>query len=124
MDLTYEKTSFSLIVPQSMWTVVNKIGSETRQQPLCYMVNCSYPTFLRAKAQPNEHFTRPLGYQADSYALNHIDLDCSTQLRSGIVARWAEEMLDLSRIYGEKIFGGCSGTNESYLKYLVKTVLG
>ena len=104
----------------SLWDAVQRIDSATGQEPLCYMVNCSYPTFLRAKDQPRALFTRLLGYQANSSALSHSELDGSDQLEAEDVAEWAEEMLHLNREYGVKILGGCCGTNNAHLLRLVE----
>jgi len=103
----------------SLWDAVNQIDAVTNQQPLCYMVNCSYPTFLRAESQPEALFTRLLGYQANSSSLSHAELDGSSHLQAEDVSEWAEEMLNLNRNYGVKILGGCCGTDDSYLLRLV-----
>jgi S-methylmethionine-dependent homocysteine/selenocysteine methylase len=102
----------------SLWEAIQSIDGATRQQPLCYMVNCSYPTFLRTEKQPTNLFGRLLGYQANASALDHCDLDESTQLEKESVAKWGEEMLKLNRKYGMKILGGCCGTGVAHLRYL------
>lgn len=102
-----------------LWDAVNQIDAVTNQQPLCYMVNCSYPTFLRAKCQPEALFTRLLGYQANPSSLSHAELEGSSHLQAEDVSEWAEEMLNLNRNYGVKILGGCCGTDDSYLFRLV-----
>jgi S-methylmethionine-dependent homocysteine/selenocysteine methylase len=103
----------------SLLEAVTRIDAATRQQPLCYMVNCSYPTFLCAEKQPTNLFSRLIGYQANASSLDHFDLDCSTQLKTENVDEWGEEMLKLNRKYGMKILGGCCGTDVAYLRYLV-----
>ena len=35
------------------------------------------------------------------------------------VSDWGEMMLELNRVFGVKVLGGCCGTNEQHLKYLV-----
>ena len=104
----------------SLWEAIQSIDAATRQQPLCYMVNCSYPTFLCAEKQPTNLFSRLIGYQANASSLNHCDLDGSTQLETGNVAEWGEEMLTLNRKYGMKILGGCCGTGVTHLRYLAE----
>jgi homocysteine S-methyltransferase len=104
----------------SLWDAVQRVDSATGQQPLCYMVNCSYPTFLRAEEQPRALFTRLLGYQANSSALSHGELDGSAQLEAEDVAEWVEEMLHLNREYGVKILGGCCGTDDAHLLRLAE----
>ena len=103
-----------------LWDAIQRIDASTSPQPLCYMVNCSYPTFLRAKEQPKALFTRLLGYQANSSALSHSELDGSDQLRAEDVTEWAEEMLHLNRTYDMKILGGCCGTEDAHLLRLVE----
>ena len=105
----------------SLWAAVKQIDSATSQQPLCYMVNCSYPTFLCAKDQPTALFSRLLGYQANSSSLSQSELDGSAQLQVEDVAEWGEEMLNLNTKYGVKILGGCCGTDETHLQYLVES---
>ncbi len=102
-----------------LWDAVQRIDASTRQQPLCYMVNCSYPTFLRAKEQPEALFTRLLGFQGNSSALSHSELDGSDRLQVEDVADWAAEMLHLHREHGVKILGGCCGTDDAHLLRLV-----
>jgi S-methylmethionine-dependent homocysteine/selenocysteine methylase len=99
---------------------VNKIDLATRPGPLCYMVNCSYPTFLCAEKQPVGLFARLMGYQANSSYLDHSELDGSAQLKVADVADWGEEMLRLNREYGVKILGGCCGTGDEHLRYLAE----
>ncbi len=103
----------------SLWDAVNKIDSITTVKPLCYMVNCSYPTFLHAKEQPGELFIRLLGIQANSSSLDHADLDGSAELHTESVAEWGEEMLKLNKNYGMKILGGCCGTDDTHISHLV-----
>ena len=104
----------------SLWDAVQWVDASTSTQPLCYMVNCSYPTFLRAEEQPSELFTRLLGYQGNSSALSHSELDGSDRLQVEDIAAWAEEMLRLNSEYGVKILGGCCGTDEAHLQRLVR----
>ncbi len=104
-----------------LWDAISQIDSETTYQPLCYMVNCSYPTFLHAEEQPEALFSRLLGYQANSSALSHSELDGSAELQAEDISEWAEEMSRLNREYGVKILGGCCGTDDKYLRCLIET---
>jgi len=108
----------------SLWDAISQIDSETTHQPLCYMVNCSYPTFLRAEEQPEVLFSRLLGYQANSSALSHSELDGSAELQTEEISEWANEMLKLNREHGVKILGGCCGTDEKHLRYLIEANSG
>jgi S-methylmethionine-dependent homocysteine/selenocysteine methylase len=104
----------------SLWDAVQEIDASTTEQPLCYMVNCSHPTFLCAEEQPKALFTKLLGYQANSSSLNHSELDGSSQLQAEDVAGWAEDMLHLNRVYGVRILEGCCGTDDVHLSSLAK----
>jgi len=104
----------------SLLEAVTHIDAATEQQPLCYMVNCSYPTFLCTEKQPANLFNRLIGCQANASSLDHCDLNKSTQLETENVDEWGDEMLKLNRKYGMKILGGCCGTGAEHLKYLVK----
>lgn len=104
----------------SLWDAIVQIDSATKRKPLCYMISCSYPTFLNAEEQPSILFTRLLGYQANSSALRHSELDGSEQLQREDIVQWTEEMLKLNREYGVKILGGCCGTDHTYLLSLAR----
>ena len=107
-----------------LWGAISLIDSETVHQPLCYMVNCSYPTFLHAEQQPKALFTRLLGFQANSSSLSHSELDDSAELQAEEVSGWVAEMLNLNREYGVKILGGCCGTDDTYLRSLIESNSG
>jgi len=107
-----------------LWDAISQIDLETSHQPLCYMVNCSYPTFLHAEEQPTVLFTRLMGYQANSSSLSHSELDGSAELQIEDVSEWAEEMLKLNREYGVKILGGCCGTDDTHLRSLIESSSG
>jgi homocysteine S-methyltransferase len=101
-------------------TAVSDIDSYTAQKPLGYMVNCAYPTFLCAADQPESLFNRLIGYLANASSLDHCDLDGSDQLHTEDISDWGQEMLKLNKTHGVKILGGCCGTGNAHLKYLVK----
>ena len=102
-----------------LFTAINKIDANTDRQPLGFMVNCAYPSFLQAAAQPQELFKRLVGYLANASSRDHCELDGSESLLMESVPDWGEMMLELNRVYGVKVLGGCCGTNEQHLKYLV-----
>lgn len=87
--------------------------------PLGYMVNCVYPTFICAEKQPAELFERLIGIQANSSSLDHTQLDGASVLHQDDLQHWGENMLRLNTEYGIKILGGCCGTDDNYLQYLV-----
>ena len=102
-----------------LFTAINEIDANTDRQPLGFMVNCAYPSFLQAAAQPQELFKRLVGYLANASSRDHYELDGSESLLMESVSDWGEMMLELNRVYGVKVLGGCCGTNEQHLKYLV-----
>lgn len=102
-----------------MIDAVDMIDSSANQKPLGFMINCSYPTFLCANKQPSKLFTRLIGYQANASSLDHCDLDGADQLEKENLSDWGNEMLKLNKSYGIKILGGCCGTGEEHLKYIV-----
>ena len=102
-----------------LFTAINMIDANTDRQPLGFMVNCAYPSFLQAAAQPRELFKRLVGYLANASSRDHCELDGSESLLMESVSDWGEMMLELNRVYGVKVLGGCCGTNEQHLKYLV-----
>lgn len=95
------------------------IDEHTSNRPLGYMVNCAYPSFLNAARQPAVLFERLVGYLANASSLDHCDLDGSDDLKMESVVEWGDLMLQLNRDYGVKVLGGCCGTNQAHLDYLV-----
>ena len=102
-------------------SAVELIDSDTKRKPLGFMVNCAYPTFLCAAKQPARLFKKLIGYQANASSLDHADLDGAAQLEAEKIPAWGEAMLELNRSYGVKILGGCCGTGNEHLRYIVGT---
>ena len=84
-----------------------------------YMVNCAFPSFVCANQQEPGLFKRLIGIQANASSLDHSQLDGSESLHKDSLESWGEQMLMLNRTYGVKILGGCCGTDDTYLRYLV-----
>jgi S-methylmethionine-dependent homocysteine/selenocysteine methylase len=95
------------------------IDDDLAAAPLGYMVNCVYPTFICAESQPRELFKRLIGIQANSSSLDHSQLDGAAVLHQDDLQHWGENMLRLNERFGIKILGGCCGTDDTYLQYLV-----
>ena len=95
------------------------INSNTRRQPLGYMINCAHPSFLCPKEQPVSVLSRIIGYQANASSLDHCDLDKADELQSDNVSEWGQLMLTLNESYGVQILGGCCGTGAEHLQYLI-----
>ncbi|MGR3176452.1 MAG: homocysteine S-methyltransferase family protein [Candidatus Anammoxibacter sp.] len=100
-----------------------KIDSLTKDAPpLGYMINCSYPSFLKPKNQTEHVLKRLIGFQANASSKNHSELDNNTELQVNDINEWGEQMITLNKQYGIKILGGCCGTNVKHLEYIVKAI--
>lgn len=102
-----------------LYQAIKYIDNLIANPPLGYMVNCAYPTFICAKEQPPELFTRLIGIQANSSAKDHNQLDGAAALQQDDLNHWGANMVRLNRDFGVKILGGCCGTDDTYLQYLV-----
>jgi len=98
---------------------VSRLDDNLAGAPIGYMVNCVYPTFVCAKSQPLELFSRLIGIQANSSSLDHTQLDGSAILHRDDLQHWGDNMLRLNSEFSMKILGGCCGTDDTYLQYLV-----
>jgi homocysteine S-methyltransferase len=103
----------------SLAEAIKNIDNSVSKPPVGYMVNCVYPTFLKAPEQSSDFFKRLIGIQANSSSKDHDLLDGSETLQQDPLADWGDRMLELNRKFGVKILGGCCGTDNSHLDYLV-----
>ncbi len=108
----------------SLAQAVEMVDSAVMHRPLGYIVNCAYPAFLCADQQPAILFERLLGFQANASSLNHSELERASQVKADDLTNWGETMLKLNREFGVKILGGCCGTGEEHLEYLVDNYTG
>lgn len=120
ISFVIDRTGF-VLDGTALYDAINMMDAEISHPPLCYMVNCSYPTFLHAEEQPQALFTRLLGFQANSSSLSHSELDGSADLQVENIFDWTNEMLKLNRQYGVKILGGCCGTDDTHLRSLIES---
>lgn len=97
---------------------VNYIDENTNINPLGYMVNCIFPSFISPEIQPLALFERLIGCQANASSLDHCDLEEADNLESNPVSEWGSLMIELNKKYGIKILGGCCGTNIEHLNYI------
>ena len=104
----------------SLRTAFDRIDAECTIPPVGYMINCAYPSFLNAPAQPESVLRRLLGFQGNASSLDHAELDGSLSLQSDTLEDWGDRMVALNKIHGIKILGGCCGTDVSHLKYLAE----
>lgn len=89
--------------------------------PTGYMINCSYPSFLKAE-EPASVFSRLIGFIANASSLDQTELEGAETLKADDVSDWGSRMIALNRKYGLKILGGCCGTNAQHLQYIVDNI--
>lgn len=97
-------------------------GLLTDNPPLCYMVNCAYPSFLHAGEEKPELFKRLKGFLGNASSLEHHELDNNPDLKADSLSDWGDRMASLFTDYGFSILGGCCGTGPAHLEYLVEKV--
>ena len=103
----------------SLDAAADLIDNSTASSPLGYMINCAHPSFLNPQSLSNNTRTRLIGFQANASSLDHCDLENADDLHVDSIAEWGELMLEFNRSYGVKILGGCCGTSNEHLQYLV-----
>lgn len=98
-----------------------RIDSIVENAPVCYMTNCVHPTIVyEALSQPfnccdvvRERFW---GVQANTSPLSYAELDNAKELFCSEPDVFAEHMMELRKISGMRIFGGCCGTDDRHMK--------
>jgi S-methylmethionine-dependent homocysteine/selenocysteine methylase len=106
----------------SLEDAFSEIDTVCSRPPLGYMINCAYPSFLKAHEQPKSVLGRLIGFQANASSLDHTELDAAETLQADEISDWGNKMIALNRKYGVKILGGCCGTNPKYLQFLVDNI--
>ena len=102
----------------SLERAIGEIDATCRRQPLGYMINCAYPSFLNAASQPESVMRRLVGYQANASSRDHAELDGAGDLQADDLDDWGAQMIGLNREHGVKIMGGCCGTGLEHLRYI------
>jgi homocysteine S-methyltransferase len=95
------------------------IDSACERPPLGYWVNCSHPSFLCMKEQPETVLSRFYGIQANASSLDQSELEGAETLQVDAIPDWGKQMIELNVKYGVKILGGCCGTGPAHLQYIV-----
>lgn len=116
-----------LIDGTTIHDAILKIDDATEQKPICYMTNCVHPTVLiKALSYPfnktklvQERFG---GIQANTSQLSPEELDNCCDLKSSDSISLACEMMKLYRYCNPKIFGGCCGTDNTYIEEVAKRI--
>ena len=99
-----------------------EIDAVCRRQPLGYMINCAYPSFLNVHKQPQSVLSRLIGFQANASSLDHSQLDGAGSLQADDISDWGNQMIELNIKFGVKILGGCCGTSRKHLEYIVQNL--
>ena len=99
-----------------------EIDTACSRQPLGYMINCAYPSFLHAEKLPRSVLSRLIGYQANASSLKHLQLDGAGALQTNDIHDWGNLMIELNKKYGIRILGGCCGTGYEHLQYIVQNI--
>jgi S-methylmethionine-dependent homocysteine/selenocysteine methylase len=108
-----------LLDGNSLEQAIDRIEASCSPRPSGYMINCSYPSFLHPEREDRRILDRILGYQANASSWQHHELDHCEQMQMDDVQDWGRGMLRLHREYGLQILGGCCGTGQEHLRYLV-----
>ncbi len=100
----------------SLETAFRQVDAASSRPPLGYMINCAYPSFLKAAAEPVAVIRRLVGFQANASSRDHSELEASAQRLTDDLDDWGRRMVALNRSYGIKILGGCCGTCLEHLR--------
>lgn len=106
----------------SLERAFGEIDAVCRRQPLGYMINCAYPSFLNVRQQPESVLSRLVGYQANASSLDHSELDGAGSLQADDLSDWGNLMIELNIKHGVKILGGCCGTSDRHLEYIIQNL--
>ncbi len=102
------------------------IDDKVSPRPICYMTNCIHPTnlitALNCEENKNGQLKRFSGIQANASILSPEELESCNAIQQDDFKILADEMYHLKQHYNLKIFGGCCGTNDKFLKILTKKI--
>jgi homocysteine S-methyltransferase len=104
----------------SLDQAIQRIDAECSPPPVGYMVNCSYPSFVHPQKETDRVLARLFGIQANASSQDHQELDRAQTIQADPLEDWGDRMLDLHRRWGLTVLGGCCGTGEQHLRYLVQ----
>ena len=113
-----------LLDGHSLAEAIAAIDAALEKPPLGYMVNCAYPSFLKAEREPESVISRLIGFQANASSLDHDQLNEAEKMQADEVSDWGRRLVALNRDFGMPILGGCCGTGVAHLEYLTKHLAG
>ncbi|MCD6534578.1 MAG: homocysteine S-methyltransferase family protein, partial [Deltaproteobacteria bacterium] len=108
-----------LLDGHSLAEAIAVVDAELEKPPLGYMVNCAYPSYLKAEREPDAVLSRLIGFQANASSLDHDQLNEAEKMQVDEVSDWGRRMVALNRNFGLPILGGCCGTGVEHLNYLI-----
>ncbi|WP_347838165.1 GNAT family N-acetyltransferase [uncultured Draconibacterium sp.] len=98
---------------------IESIDWQVEVPPIGYAINCAHPSFFNPEQLDSESLSRIIAYNANASSLDHCDLDNADCLHTDNLEEWGEIMLTLNKKYGINILGGCCGTNDAHIQYLI-----
>ncbi len=112
-----------LLDGHSLAEAIAVVDTDLEKPPLGYMVNCAYPSFLKAEREPDAVLSRLIGFQANASSLDHDQLNEAEKMQVDEVSDWGRRMVAFNRNFGLSILGGCCGTGVEHLNYLINADL-
>ncbi len=107
---------------------VETIDAAVNPAPAFYMVNCVHPTvFMSAMdietALSEKVARRVLGFQANTSAKSPEELDKLNYLDTTEPDPFAKMMLEIYRVFGTRVIGGCCGTDNSHIEKIAEQLV-
>lgn len=105
------------------------IDKAVGRQPICYMTNCVHPANLLQALSEDVNKNQPQmfrfkGIQANASVLNPEELNNCGILQQNDFNTMADELQSLYKQYDLKIFGGCCGTDDTFIDILSRKMVG
>ncbi|WP_299523861.1 homocysteine S-methyltransferase family protein [uncultured Lutibacter sp.] len=103
------------------------IDKEVFPSPICYMTNCIHPTnlihgIIQEKNRNSQFLERFKGIQSNTSILTPAELNNCNILQQDDLKKIIREMCFLKNEFNFKIFGGCCGTNDKFIKSLTEKI--
>lgn len=106
---------------------IEMIDEQVSPGPICYMANCIHPTnlihgLMQDKNKNSQFLSRFLGIQSNASILSPEELNNCNILQQDDFEKIISEMCFLQNEFNFKIFGGCCGTNDKFIKSLTERI--
>ncbi|KJF41649.1 homocysteine S-methyltransferase family protein [Draconibacterium sediminis] len=104
---------------------IEMIDNEVFPNPVCYMTNCIHPTnlihgIIQDENKNSQFLKRLKGIQSNASILTPEELNNCNILQQDDFDQIINEMCFLRNEFNFKIFGGCCGTNDKFIKSLTE----